>query len=398
MLRQNNLQRGDVVENHELVNMTSPLGRSKRHIEIALPPGSRYRAGDYLTVLPSNPPENIGRALRRFGLSYDAQVVLHPSPGVQTFFPTGQPVMAGELLASYVELGLPATRQQIQKLAVSTNDPTQKQALETLAQNEEVHVREIVAKRVSVLDLLERFNSCDLPFAALLQMLTPLKPRQYSISSSPLWSESHCTITVAVVTGPAWSGQGVYHGVSSTYLSSARPGMKIAVTTRPSQAAFHLPESLATPLIMVGAGTGIAPFRGFLQERSLRASHEGGPVGEALLFFGCDHPDVDYLYRDELKQWEQQGIVKVHPAHGACPDGDVKYVQHRLWQDRAAVMALMDQGARIYVCGDGKHMAPAVRETFGRMYQEHTDCSAERVEAWLADLEKSIRYSQDVFA
>ena len=113
---------------------------------------------------------SISWALRRLGLSYDAQVVLHPSPGVETFFPTGQPVMAGELLASYVELGSPATRQQIQKLAVSTTNPAQKQALETLAQNEEAHASEIVAKWVSVLDLLERNSSCDLPFAALLQI------------------------------------------------------------------------------------------------------------------------------------------------------------------------------------------------------------------------------------
>ena len=149
---------------------------------------------------------------------------------------------------------------------------------------------------------------------------------------------------------------------------------------------------------MVGAGTGIAPFRGFLQERALRAADEGGAVGESLLFFGCIHPDVDFLYRDELTEWEQQGIVKVHAAYSQRPDGDVKYVQHRLWKDRALVMALMDQGAHIYVCGDGKYMAPAVRETIGRIYQEHTGGSAERVEAWLLDLEKTIRYSQDVFA
>lgn len=90
--------------------------------------------------------------------------------------------------------------------------------------------------------------------------------------------------------------------------------------------------------------------------------------------------------------------MKVHAAYSDCPDGEVKYVQHRLWKDRAAVMALMDQGAHIYVCGDGKHMAPAVRETIGRIYQERTACYDEQVEAWSLDLEKCIRYSQDVFA
>jgi cytochrome P450/NADPH-cytochrome P450 reductase len=248
-----------------------------------------------------------------------------------------------------------------------------------------------------VLDLLERYKSCRIPFAAFLQMLTPLKPRQYSISSSPRWSETHCTITVAVVEAPAWSGRGTFRGVASSYLAHARPGMKVAVTTRPSQSAFHLPETLATPIIMVGAGTGLAPFRGFLQERAIRAAEEG-PVGAALLFFGCDHPEVDFLYEDELKSWEQEGVVQVRPAFFKAPDGDVCFVQHRLWKDRAEVMALMNQGARIYVCGDGKHMAPAVRETFGRMYQDLHGCSAEEVEVWLMDLEKSFRYSRDVFS
>jgi cytochrome P450/NADPH-cytochrome P450 reductase len=325
--------------------------------------------------------------------------MLHSSAGLQTFFPTGQPVLAGELLACFVELGQPATRQQIEHLAVSTGDGAEKKALNALAQDAEAYAKEVLEKRVSVLDLLERFGSCDLPFGALLEMLPPLKPRQYSISSSPLWSAEHCTITVAVVTAPAWSGHGEYRGVASSYLAQARPGMKIAVMTRPSQAAFHLPEALATPIIMVAAGTGIAPFRGFLQERAIRAAEGSeGHAGEALLFFGCDHPDVDFLHKDELKAWEQEGIVKLHPAFCKAPDGDVTFVQHRLWKDRAEVMPLMDRGAHIYVCGDGRHMAPAVRETFGRIYQEHSGGSREQVEGWLAELEKGIRYSQDVFA
>lgn len=398
LLRLNNLARGAVVDNHELVDVTSPLARSKRHIEIELPAGAQYRAGDYLSVLPSNPTETVARALRRFGLGYDAQVVLHSTSGAQTFFPTGSPVLAGELLACYVELAQPATRQQIQKLLVSTTDVSEKEALVTWAASDESYTKEILAKRVSILDLLERTKSCNLPFATFLQVLPPMLPRQYSISSSPRWSATHCTITVAVLEAPAWSGHGTYRGVASTYLARARPGMKIAVMTRPSQAAFHLPDSLATPIIMVGAGTGIAPFRGFIQERVFRAAEEGLAPGPALLFFGCDHPDVDFLYRDELKLWEREGAVQVRPAFLKAADGDIQFVQHRLWKDRAEVMALIEKGARIYVCGDGKYMAPAVRETFGRMYQACSDCAPDRVEAWLADLEKSIRYSQDVFA
>ena len=266
-----------------------------------------------------------------------------------------------------------------------------------MADNDEAYMNDVLAKRTSVLDLLEKHPSCNLPFASLLQMLTPLKPRQYSISSSPRWSEEHCTITVALVEAPAWSGQGTFRGVASSYLAHARPGMKIAVTTRPSQGGFHPPDALKTPIIMIAAGTGIAPFRGFVQERAIRMVEEG-PAAEALLFFGCDHPEVDFLYKDEFKVWEQEGVVKIRGAFFKAPEDEVTFVQHRLWKDRADVLRILDNGGHIYVCGDGKRMAPAVRETIGRIYQEQSHCAAEQIETWLTDLEKSMRYSQDVFA
>jgi cytochrome P450/NADPH-cytochrome P450 reductase len=229
-------------------------------------------------------------------------------------------------------------------------------------------------------------------------MLPPMRARQYSISSSPLWQESHCTLTLAVVDAPSWSGQGRYIGVASHYLAEALPGTKVSVSTRPSNAAFHLPESLETPIIMICAGTGLAPFHGFIQERAIQAAN-GRTLGEALLFFGCDHPDVDFLYRDELLAWEKAGVVKVRPAFSKAPAGQVSYVQHRLWQDRAEVIALINQNARIFVCGDGRRMAPGVRETFTRIYQEAAQCSPEQAEHWMNELERtSSRYVTDVFS
>jgi cytochrome P450/NADPH-cytochrome P450 reductase len=396
IIRQNQLELGTVVANRELVDTTASSGRSKRHIEIALPKGVTYRAGDYLAVLPENAPEMVERALRRFNLPYDAQVVLHRPQGVETIFPTEQPTMAGELLASYVDLGLAATRTGIRRLAEGAADPADQQALVALASDER-YESEILAKHVSTLNLLEQFPSCDVSFAEFLQAVPVLKPRQYSISSSPAWSPQHCSITIAVLEAPAWSGAGIYHGVASDYLARAKPGMRIAVSVRPSQRGFHLPEDPATPIIMVAAGTGLAPFRGFLQERAI-AAHHGMVFGEALLFFGCGHADVDFIYREELQQWEAEGLVAIHAAFHRASGAPAQYVQERLWADRAAVMPLIEMGARIYVCGDGKAMAPAVREAFGRIYQEARGCSGEQVEAWLADLEKSFRYSQDVFS
>ncbi len=395
ILRQDELLLGEVVENRELVDVSSPLGRSKRHLEIRLPEGMTYRSGDYLAVLLTNPDETVTRVLKRFNFAADDQILIHKGASSLTPLPTEVPISVRELLANYVELLQPATRRQVEALVAATRCPPERKGLEALLAD---YDGAVLGKRVSVLELLERFQGCELTFAEFLGMLPPLRPRQYSISSSPLCRADTCSLTVAVVDAPALSGQGHYRGVASSFLAQAEPGTRIPVAVKPSAVAFHPPESPETPLIMVCAGSGIAPFHGFLQERA--AQHEGGQdVGPALLFFGCDHPEVDYLYRDELKAWEAAGVVSVRPAFSEQPEGDVRFVQHRLWQDRAEVAQMFKDGARIFVCGDGKRMAPAVRETFVRIYEEATGASAEAASAWADELERtSSRYVADVFA
>jgi cytochrome P450/NADPH-cytochrome P450 reductase len=397
ILRQNELQLGTVVANRELVDMSAPNARSKRHVEIALPEDMTYRTGDYLAVLPLNPAALVDRALARFGLAYDSNVVIRVGEGTRTFLPTGTPVSAGELLSSYVELAQPATRTQIAEIADATVCPPHKKELEALTGA--AYTADVLDKRVGVLDLLERYPASQLAFSTFLQMLSPLTPRRYSISSSPLWSPDHVTLTLAVVKAPALSGNGVFEGAASTYLAQARPGTRVAVTVRPSNVGFHPPESLETPIVMVCAGTGLAPFRGFLQDRAMRAQAEGVAPAPALLFFGCDHPDVDHLYRDELDTWARDGIVEVHPAYSEAPTDGVTYVQDRLWADRDRVVELVEQGATFYVCGDGRRMAPAVYDTCVRIYREVAGASAEEAEAWLNRMQhEHARYVSDVFA
>ena len=162
MLRQNGLALGTVVANRELVDMTKPGARSKRHVEIALPEGMSYRTGDYLAVLPLNPSDLVQRALARFNLDYDSHVLLSMERG-DTFLPTGAPVAVGELLSSYVELAVPATRTQLEDLADVAADPAHRGELEALAEDRG-HADEILDKRVSLLDLLETLPSCQLSF------------------------------------------------------------------------------------------------------------------------------------------------------------------------------------------------------------------------------------------
>ena len=397
ILRLGDLQHGEVIENRELVDMASPLGRSKRHIDIALPEGMSYRAGDYLAVLPHNPIGSVMRALKRFNLASDSQIVIRKPESSLTSLPVDYPVNASEVLFHYVELAQPATRGQVATLAAATRCAPEKAELSALTE-EDAYQRDVLGKRVSVLDLLERYAACELGLAAFLEMLPPARARQYSISSSPLWNAQRCTITVAVVDAPALSGQGRYQGMASTHLANCTPGTRVAIAVRSSNEHFHPPASPEMPMVMVCAGTGLAPFRGFLQERAVQAQN-GRSVGPSLLFFGCDHPDVDFLYRDELAAWEADGVVSVRPAFYKAPDGDVTFVQHRVWKDRADVADLFRKGAHVYVCGDGRHMAPAVRETFTRIYQEAVGATAEQAEAWIDKIERETgRYVSDVFA
>ncbi|MGN7979636.1 bifunctional cytochrome P450/NADPH--P450 reductase [Burkholderia sp. 22313] len=384
-----------VIDNRELVDVRVPGSRSKKHIELKLPETMTYRAGDYLAVLPRNAKRNVDRVLRRFRLSWDTQVVIE---GVSSNprLPLGQAIGCGELFSSYVELAVPATRSQVSALAAATRCPPEKVELERLSTG--AFECEILEKRTTVIDLLERFGSADLPFDKFLDMLPALKARQYSISSSPLWKADHVTLTVAVVDAPAFSGNGRHEGVASSYLARLDTGDGVSVAVRPSNARFRPPAEPGLPMIMICAGSGIAPFRGFLQERALQ-KQRGENVGPSLLFFGIDDPDVDFLYRDELDEWANCGVVDVMPAYSNRPEEGARFVQDKVWLERERIAALFAQGATVYVCGDGKNMAPAVRATLGRIYQDATGANDEDARAWIDTLEREHgRYVADVFA
>ena len=395
------LAQATIVANRELVNLAAGLSkggaRSKRHLQIALPQGVSYKSGDYLAVLPRNAQASVERALRRFGLANDTQIVIHKQPDASAALPGDYPISAFEVLSNYVELAQPATRAQINQLAEATACPPERDDLARLV-SDEAYTGEVLNKRVSVLDLAERAQSCNVTFAQFLAMLPLLRARQYSISSSPLANEAQASLTIAVVDAPALSGQGRFFGVASTYLANLHAGDRVSVAVRPSQSGFHPPADPKTAMVMVCAGTGVAPFRGFLQERAAQKA-AGREVGRALLFFGVDDPEIDYLYRDEFGAWESQGVVEMRPAFSAAPEGDVMFVQHRVWKDRAEVASLFREGAQFYVCGDGRHMAPAVRETFIRIYQKATQIDDAGANAWADRMEHEHgRYVSDVFA
>ncbi|VUC23541.1 unnamed protein product [Clonostachys rosea] len=373
---------------------------TKMHLEVKLPKGMTYQTGDYLVVLPFNPGETVRRAMRRLGLSRDSYLEITSNSPVS--LPVESSMPAGEVLAAYVELTQPATKGNILKLAeISDHEETIK-LLRYLAGDG--FSEEIIDKRVSVLELLERFPALAIPPWLFLSMLPPMSPRQYSISSSPLENPGSATITFSILREPSLSGKGLHIGAATSYLSRLGENDFIEVGVRPSHAAFSLPSDPEnTPLIMVGAGAGIAPFRGFIQERAQMIA-SGRKLAPAVLFIGCRSPDVDELYREELDEWQRLGAVKVHRAYSRVPTSKTeaygcKYVQDRMWRDREQIAKMWKSGAKIVVCGS-KGMGDSVRDCVIRMkkdgYLDKSEKDEERAQQWFQGL-RNVRYVADIF-
>src|SRR3954447_691241 len=388
--------------NRELQNKTAVnrSERSTRHIEIELPADMAYRVGDHLSVVPRNDPALVDAVARRFGFLPADQIRLKVADGRRAQLPAGEPVSVGRLLTDFVELQQVATRKQIQIMSEHTRCPATKPKLVAYvaddATSTERYRSEILGQRRSVFDLLEEHPACELPFHAYLEMLSLLAPRYYSISSSPSVDRSRCSITVGVVEGAASSGRGIYKGVCSNYLACRRAGEVVNATVRETKAGFRLPDDATVPIIMIGPGTGLAPFRGFLQERAAMKAR-GAELGPAMLFFGCRHPDQDYLYRDELKAFEASGITELHTAFSRA-EGAKIYVQNLVTMNKERVWSLIEQGAIICVCGDGGKMEPDVKAALVAIYRERSGSDLDAGQRWIDDLGTRNRYVLDVWA
>ena len=284
--------------------------------------------------------------MRRFAFAPGAHVMLAAAEGRRANLPVGEAIAVHRLLSDFVELQHPATRKQIQTMAQHTRCPFTRPKLEALLDEERFRA-EILAKRKSVLDLLEEHPACELPFAAFLEMLPLMTPRYYSISSSPMADGNRCAVTVAVVEGPARSGAGVYHGVCSNHLLRQAGGATVQAFVKETKVGFRLPVDPAAPIVMIGPGTGLAPFRGFLRERAALKA-QGRKLGPAMLFFGCRHPEHDFIYADELKEQADAGIVDLHVAFSRH-DGKKTYVQD-LAEGRGRPRARPDRPGRHRLC------------------------------------------------
>ena len=203
------------------------------------------------------------------------------------------------------------------------------------------------------------------------------------------------TLTIDVLDAPALSGHGRYYGVASNYLANLKKGDRLSCSVRASNADFHLPVDTKVPVVMFAAGTGISPFRGFIQERAAQLIC-GREVGPIILYFGC-RSQKDFLYSDELEKWSKIGAVQVKSVFSRESKDGKKYVQDLVWEDRKDITKLYSEGARFYTCGSATKLAGSLKICFIKIIAEHKQCDETKAAEILEKISVN-RYSVDVFA
>jgi cytochrome P450/NADPH-cytochrome P450 reductase len=219
-----------------------------------------------------------------------------------------------------------------------------------------------------------------------------------SISSSPLWNPNHVTVTYTILNKPSLSGEGSHIGVATSYLASLLENDTLHVAIRPSHAAFSMPTNPeTTPAIYVAAGSGLAPFRGFTQERATMLA-AGRKLAPAMFFFGCRSPDNDDLYRDEFDEWEKMGAVNVYRSYSRAPEKSegARHVDDIMLAHKDKLIDLWKQGAKLYVCGS-RGVSESVRLAIVKLKMEKDGSDDEEgTKEWL-ESQRNVRYVADVF-
>ncbi|WP_176452695.1 assimilatory sulfite reductase (NADPH) flavoprotein subunit [Aeromonas sp. A35_P] len=340
-----------------------------RHIEISLEEsGIRYQPGDALGIWFDNDADLVGEVL----------ALAHLSGDEATARGSLREVLSRELELTRLHGGF------ITGLAEISDNA----ALKDLA-GDKAQVNALVAS-AQVVDVLKRFPTA-LTAEQLLGLLRPLTPRLYSIASSQSEVEEEVHLTVGVVRYPQEDGT-VRSGAASSYLADRLPeDAEVRVFVEHNDN-FRLPANPDTPVIMVGPGTGIAPFRAFLQEREAQ-----GADGKNWLFFGTPHFTQDFLYQVEWQRYVKSGLLSKISLAFSRDQANKIYVQDRLREAGLELYQWLEAGAHFYVCGDANHMAKDVQEALLDVIAEHGQKSREEAEEYLSELRRAKRYQRDVY-
>ena len=332
-----------------------------RHVELSLEgSGIHYEPGDALGIVVRNAKANVDRLIA--ALPYDADAIVDYESTSHSL---------REVLG-HCDLG-PVTRAFTQKY------------LERIAS------RDAVSDRITDLtSLVVAHAPTSVDVQGFVQLLRPLAPRLYSIASSPRATPDEVHLTVALVQFEVDGA--LQYGVASRQLAEMEGDCATAPVYLHRNPNFRLPTDANAPVIMIGPGTGIAPFRGFVAERDAV-----GARGRNWLFFGGRHFRSDFLYQSEWLDYRKRGLLHRVEVAFSRDQAQKIYVQHRMLEHGRELFSWLQEGAHLYVCGDAQHMANDVQEALLQILREHGGYSAERASEELLELQRARRYQRDVY-
>lgn len=370
------------VTENRLLNR-SGSAKDTRHLVVNLAgSGISYAAGDSLGVFPANAPELVAEIIRRLGASGDEPV----SPAALKL---AVPAPLREVLSGRLALAGP-TRRFVELLAARTGDATERSRLDSLLAPEAKDALAAYLGEREFIDLLEEFPGARLPPQEFVDQLRKLMPRLYSIASSARVHPSEVHLTVAVVRYVTNGRQ--RQGVCSTYLADRVVPLATPVPVFVSESHFRVPADGSRDIIMVGPGTGIAPFRAFVQERAA-----AGASGRNWLFFGDQRRATDFLYEEEWEEWLRRGVLSRLDLAFSRDQAEKVYVQDRMRAAADELWKWLEGGASLYVCGDAKRMAKDVDAALHEIVASRGGRDAAGAVDYVKRLKKEHRYLRDVY-
>jgi sulfite reductase alpha subunit-like flavoprotein len=385
----------------ELQAAESP--KRTRHLDLSLPPGVAYRAGDHLGICPKNDEERVERLARHLGAALDS-LFMAPKTMTVRAVPKGVVLQVRNVLTNLVDITGRPTVPLLDLLLEKVTDQGERSGLTAIRDvlqtpdGPDSPLRTAIdAGGYDVLRLLDEFPSCSLNIFEFLRVAQPLRPRYYSTSSSPRIhgdAIAHLTVGLEATPVPGLPGRD-FRGMSSHYVHTLREGDRLNVFLD-SADGFRLQQDTTKPMIFVSVGTGVAPMRAFLWER-LAMKRAGVPLAEAALFNGIRSSSLDYVYRDEIELFAAEGVLDhVHVATSRERPGRREYVQDRIREQGALVWRLLAADGYVYVCGS-QPMRDAVHAAFVDVAAAHGSMPREHAEAYLNELETTTHYRPDLW-